>query len=195
MNNDTLLCATFTTKDRTFSLKVEHGTPGVEILTFGVIRGKIAAMGLYRASVECTEADNGVEKNQKLVFWMVCTRKGKMWVAEKFKFVCANYRELFDQITTALLQTAPTTDNMRSTTPYGTSKNDVVEYYGMSYMLAVVCRRVSVKEGVAGLNNLRSVILYNQNESTDTRSEIEVGDYCGFRSTTPRALTKVPIRK
>ena len=148
-----------------------------------------------RLLTEFTSDDYGREREHTMVFWMICKRKGKMWLAERVKFVCENYLELYDQIYTALLQVAPPNHHTRAPTPYGTSREDVVEYRGLSYKFAVLHKRVSVREEVRALGTLRSVVLYNQNESVDTRSEIEVGDFCSFGEVTPRAPKTPPSAK
>lgn len=185
--------ASFKAERGGFTLTVMRNNRVIDSLQTGVIHGNVAAIGLLNMTDKYGKNGDGSEKKRKkFVFWMVCVHKGKMWVAEKFKFMCVNHEELFDQIKAALMQTGPTNHLTPSTSPYGTSYDDISTYRGTCYMVAVQCRRVGVREKSAGVNKRKSVTFYNQNESVDSRKEIEVGDYCTFGEAIPRAPKKAP---
>lgn len=182
--------ATFRRDNNEVSFKVRCGE---ELVTSTLLRGvdkHVAAIGLFNT----TRGEESISAvSPKLVFWVICVSKSRIWVAEKIKFRCDNEENLRREIVQALR--GGVSYSPLSPVNYASHVRDIVTYHGKFYSFCTMETLVGVKIQKSKDSSLESALVFKWSQPSGSRKEIEVGDYCTFGSTKPRASKSAPNRK
>lgn len=184
---DDQFIADYSTTGRNFTFKVTFGSEEVVLLNSGNINGGIVAVGLFVKS-------HGLppDKPKTVLFWVICARKNKMWLADYVTFKCDNYDDLCEQINESMKGSVYYSP--KNPEPVQTRALDHKCYRGTNFFFAVEGARVSVKKNQLD-GGMLSVILFDQNDCAKSRTEFEVGDICTIGSFPIRSSKKQPAHK